>query len=237
MQPISASISDRLHCGRGRKCDHAIFPAWRMAFMHRSTATIRLHFSRLSSPLNGACIRPLSNWPTHFRHSRVLHPLHVKPTLTEIANEVCTPRPARKYMRAHVLLIALCCPVCYSVIWPITRVVNRTISGARPSWRRLSQRRKITTRPSHCLTSSPTASCTTAYTTRSISSRATPRTIRPRGQLSGASSSSSPLLECPGSSPPASVTFARCDPCGATTAGSTPFSRRPRTSGCTFWCA
>ena len=24
MQPMSASISDRLHCGRGRKCDHAI---------------------------------------------------------------------------------------------------------------------------------------------------------------------------------------------------------------------
>ena len=24
---------------------------------------------------------------------------------------------------------------------------------------------------------------------------------------------------------------------GLTTAGSTPFSRRPRTSGCTFWCA
>ena len=57
---------------------------------------------RLSSPLNGACIRPLSNWPTHFRHSSVLHPLHVKPTLTEIANEVCTPRPARKYMRARL---------------------------------------------------------------------------------------------------------------------------------------
>ena len=62
-----------------------------MAFLPRSTATIRLKFSRLSSPLNGACIRPLSNWPTHFRHSKVLHPLHAKPTLTEVANEVCTP--------------------------------------------------------------------------------------------------------------------------------------------------
>ena len=94
MQPISASISDRLHCGGGENAITAIFPAWRLAFMLRSTATIRLHFNRLSSPLNGgACIRPLSNWPTHFRHSRVLHPLHVKPTLTEIANEVCTPRP------------------------------------------------------------------------------------------------------------------------------------------------
>ena len=65
--------------------------------MHRSTATIRLHFSRLSSPLNGTCIRPLSNWPTHFRHSRVLHPLHAKPTLTEIANEVCTPPCSEVY--------------------------------------------------------------------------------------------------------------------------------------------
>ena len=80
-----------------------------LAFMHRSTATIRLHFSRLSSPLNGACIRPLSNWPTHFRHSRVLHPLHAKPTLTEIANEM---HAALLGSICDVLLIALCCPVC-----------------------------------------------------------------------------------------------------------------------------
>jgi hypothetical protein len=71
------------------KCEHAFIAC--MAFMPRSTATIRLQFSRLSSPLNGACIRPLSNWPTHFRHSKALHPLHAKPTLTEIANEVSTP--------------------------------------------------------------------------------------------------------------------------------------------------